>query len=74
MCIRFNPGWAYRSASRFCHIFRFYQIEYQNKKKYIFKQIFSLKVLGYMSERTGIEVSDLAVGGPGLSFIGVFSI
>jgi SNF family Na+-dependent transporter len=26
-------------------------------------------VLGYMSERTGIEVSDLAVGGPGLSFI-----
>lgn len=26
-------------------------------------------VLGYMSDRTGIEVSDLAVGGPGLSFI-----
>lgn len=26
-------------------------------------------VLGYMSHRTGIEVSDLAVGGPGLSFI-----
>ncbi|CAF0793372.1 unnamed protein product [Brachionus calyciflorus] len=26
-------------------------------------------VLGYMSTRTGIEVADLAVGGPGLSFI-----
>ena len=26
-------------------------------------------VLGYMSEKTGVEVSQLAVGGPGLSFI-----
>jgi SNF family Na+-dependent transporter len=26
-------------------------------------------VLGYMSLRTGIPVKDLAVGGPGLSFI-----
>lgn len=26
-------------------------------------------VLGYMSEKTGIEISELAVGGPGLSFI-----
>lgn len=26
-------------------------------------------VLGYMSEKTGIEVNELAVGGPGLSFI-----
>jgi hypothetical protein len=28
------------------------------------------KVLGFMSEKTNVEVSDLAVGGPGLSFIG----
>lgn len=26
-------------------------------------------VLGFMSEKTGVEISDLAVGGPGLSFI-----
>ena len=30
---------------------------------------FFLSVLGYMSEKTGVEVSQLAVGGPGLSFI-----
>lgn len=27
-------------------------------------------VLGYMSKKTGIPVEELAVGGPGLSFIG----
>lgn len=27
-------------------------------------------VLGYMSTKTGIPVPDLAVGGPGLSYIG----
>lgn len=31
-----------------------------------------LIVLGHMSERTGIPVGNLAVGGPGLTFIGKF--
>lgn len=30
-------------------------------------------VLGYMSNKTGIPVPNLAVGGPGLSFIGILS-
>jgi hypothetical protein len=31
---------------------------------------FIFLVLGFMSESTGVEVENLAVGGPGLSFIG----
>jgi SNF family Na+-dependent transporter len=29
-------------------------------------------VLGYMSHKTGVDIDKLAVGGPGLSFIGNF--
>jgi hypothetical protein len=32
--------------------------------------LFFFQVLGFMSEKTGVEISKLAVGGPGLSFIG----
>lgn len=30
--------------------------------------------MGYMSNETGIDVDKLAVGGPGLSFIGIIKL